>query len=63
MGNAASGGVLSRLAGPQPLPLDDPAWQVLLGHATPLQRFDPAEVEAQVKPQVADLGERPTAVS
>ena len=48
--------VLERLAGPAPVPLDDRLWQSVLGFTTPASRFDPAEVEATIKPHLASLG-------
>eukprot|EP00887_Chlorella_sp_A99_P007913 scaffold12.g7913.t1 len=35
--------------------MDDREWLALFSHSTPLSRFDPAEVEAQVRPQMANL--------
>ena len=56
MGNASSLQALEQLSGTEQLGLEDHAWQQLFSYSTPLSRFDPAEVEAQVKPQTANLG-------
>lgn len=50
--------VLEQLAGPKPVPLDDRLWQSVLAFTTPASRFDPAEVEAAIRPHLAALGER-----
>lgn len=62
MGNAGSAHaqaslqVVARLSGDAPLPLAAPEWQQLLGYSTPLSRFDPDEVEREIRPHCAELG-------
>jgi hypothetical protein len=61
MGNAGSAHaqaslqVVARLSGDAPLPLAAPEWQQLLGYSTPLSRFDPDEVEREIRPHCAEL--------
>lgn len=62
MGNAGSAHaqaslqVVARLSGDAPLPLAAPEWQQLLAYSTPLSRFDPDEVEREIRPHCAELG-------
>ncbi len=62
MGNAGSAHaqaslqVVAQLSGGAPLPLAAPEWQQLLGYSTPLSRFDPDEVEREIRPHCAELG-------
>jgi hypothetical protein len=61
MGNAGSAPALQAVAavsGPALLPLEAPEWQQLLTYSTvPLSRFDPGEVEREIRPHCAELGE------
>lgn len=62
MGNAGSAHaqaslqVVASLSAQAPLPLDAPEWQSLLTYAQPLSRFDPGEVEREIRPHCAELG-------
>jgi hypothetical protein len=59
MGNTVSAQtvhVLQNLTGPHPIPLSDEFWKALLTFTTPLSRFDPAEVERELRPYTASLG-------
>ena len=64
MGNASSAAaqaslqVVAALSGAAPLPLDAAEWQLLLGYAAPLSRFEPSEVELAITPHCAELGAR-----
>lgn len=60
MGNAGSASAslqaVAAVSGAASLPLDAPEWQQLLTYATPLSKFDPGEVERELRPYCADLG-------
>ena len=62
MGNAGSAHaqaslrVVAAVSGTAPVPLDAAEWQQLLSYATPLSRFDPGEVEREIRPHCAELG-------
>lgn len=62
MGNAGSAHaqaslqVVARLSGGEPLPLAAPEWRQLLAFSTPLSRFDPDEVEREIRQHCAELG-------
>jgi hypothetical protein len=62
MGNAGSAHaqaslrVVAAVSSTAPLPLDAAEWQQLLSYATPLSRFDPGEVEREIRPHCAELG-------
>lgn len=62
MGNAGSAHaqaslqVIGRLSGGEALPLGSPDWQPLLSYAPPLSRYDPDEVEREIRPHCAELG-------
>lgn len=63
MGNAGSAHaqaslqVIAKLSGEAPLTLGSEEWLPLLSYATPLSRFDPGEVEREIRPHCAELGE------
>lgn len=62
MGNAGSAHaqaslqVIARLSGGEALPLSSAEWQPLLSYAPPLSRYDPDEVEREIRPHCAELG-------
>ena len=62
MGNAGSAHAqaslqcVARLSGADVLPPGAPEWQQLFSYATPLSRFDPDEVEREIRPHCAELG-------
>lgn len=53
---AAALKAVAALSGVAPLPLDAPEWQQLLSYTSPLSRFDPGEVERELRPHCAELG-------
>ena len=63
MGNSSSAPTadalefLQKIAGPHPLPLNDPAWTSVIAFQPPLAKYDPVEVQAAVGPHGANLGE------
>lgn len=62
MGNAPSQEIvaqaLQQLAGTAPVWLDDRLWQTIFSFANPASRFDPADVEATIRPHLGSLGAR-----
>lgn len=63
MGNAGSAHAqlqaVAAVSGATLLPMDAPEWQILLGVSQPLSRFDPGEVEREIRPHCAELGVLP----